>query len=80
MKGQSRERSVVIATVLLDVLPQQQKSKPEYPPRLRKAMAFVTRESAPFVTRESALPGAAVKVFLYPVNEEREARENYAQK
>lgn len=43
-------------------------------------MAFVTRESAPFVTRESALPGAAVKVFLYPVNEEREARENYAQK
>lgn len=34
----------------------------------------------PLVTCESALPGAAVKVFLYPVNEEPEARESYTQK
>lgn len=29
----------------------------------------------PSVACEPALPGAAVKVFLYPANEEREARE-----
>lgn len=37
-------------------------------PRLRKVM--------PFVTRESALPRAAVKVLLCPVEREREARES----